>query len=196
MATILYLFLVYQFSFVCNDAYLSFQDSKNLTVGLGLTSNINGQIPIERYSNFLVIIIGVGIKYLGLKIDFWNTIFSTLTGLALLRVLYLFIQELGLPQKRYFDPKDTLGAAVIGNLAYFLQMLNYGRFGLLEPRATKRQIHNLKSNSADQDQAVPAEFFLSDRPSFIKADQDYMPKYYPLERQLSRMNLGLLVLKR
>ena len=48
-----YLFLVWRFRFICDDAFITFRYSKNLALGNGPRFNLGDAGPVEGYSNFL-----------------------------------------------------------------------------------------------------------------------------------------------
>jgi hypothetical protein len=80
--------LVYRFWFVTDDAYISFRYSRYLAGGHGLRFNLGEHVPVEGYSNFLWVVLGALVELLGLSIDLWLPIISSICGGALLYLVY------------------------------------------------------------------------------------------------------------
>ena len=56
--------LMWEFRWLCDDAFISFRYSKNLADGLGLRYN-PADPEIEGYSNFLWVVYLAGLKWIG-----------------------------------------------------------------------------------------------------------------------------------
>jgi arabinofuranosyltransferase len=88
-----YLFLVWRFRFICDDAFITFRYSKNLALGNGPRFNLGGADPVEGYSNFLWMLIASGFEYLGLATPDWMRVLSALCGVWLLLAVIRFVSR-------------------------------------------------------------------------------------------------------
>ena len=80
--------LVYRFWFLTDDSYISFRYSRNLALGNGLRFNLGDHVPVEGFSNLLWVVICAGIEWLGLAIEVWPNVLSTLCGAVLVAAVY------------------------------------------------------------------------------------------------------------
>ena len=87
------------FWFVCDDAFISFRYSDNLANGYGLLYNHSEKPPIEGYSNFLWVILGTVIIWLGFDISQIIPCFSILSGIIGLIVLEKTLKFFQIPKK-------------------------------------------------------------------------------------------------
>ena len=85
--------LVSHFWAVVDDAYISFRFSRNFAEGHGLRFNLGDHIPVEGYSNFLWVVIGSAVEWLGLDIVFWLPLISAACGSLLLFVVFDFLRR-------------------------------------------------------------------------------------------------------
>ena len=65
-------FLVWRFSWVCDDAFISFRYAKHLALGHGLRYNLGSQAPVEGYSNFLWNVLMAIIELFRLDPTIWS----------------------------------------------------------------------------------------------------------------------------
>ncbi len=92
----LWLVLVSQFWFLCDDAYISFRYARNLAQGLGITYHPLDQPPVEGYSHLLwVLWLGLGDR-LGIAPEHLAPWTSVTAGLLLLRDAARYTVRLGL----------------------------------------------------------------------------------------------------
>jgi len=81
-----------RFWFVTDDAYISFRYSRHLAEGYGLRFNLGEHVPVEGYSNFLHVIAGAVIEWLGLDIELWMPWLGFVAGSALLYRVFAVVQ--------------------------------------------------------------------------------------------------------
>jgi hypothetical protein len=88
-----YLFFVWRFRFICDDAFITYRYAKNLALGNGPRFNLGDAGPVEGYSNFLWMLIATGFEYLGLDTPDWMRVLSTLCGVWLLLAVVRFVSR-------------------------------------------------------------------------------------------------------
>ena len=88
-----YLWIARRFWFVCDDAFITFQYSKNLALGNGVRFNPGDHVPVEGYSNFLWMVVGAAIEALKLSIELWPNLISFACGTVLLWVVYRTLRQ-------------------------------------------------------------------------------------------------------
>jgi hypothetical protein len=97
-----YIFHVFHFNFMADDAFISFRYAKNFINGHGLVWNIGEQPPVEGYTNFLWVIV---ISFF-LKLGFEPVIISKILGLFFAlssTVLVYCISELIFKRKSFLN---------------------------------------------------------------------------------------------
>jgi len=95
-----YAALVRRFWFVADDAYISFRYSRNWGQGLGLRYNLGDHTPAEGYSNFLMVVDGAILEWLGLDMQFWLPLLCAVCGSILLWLVFSALRsrmDVGLP---------------------------------------------------------------------------------------------------
>ena len=88
-----YALLAWQFWFVCDDAFISFRYSRNLSEGFGLRYNIANLQPVEGYSNFLWVVIGAAVHKMGLDMVLFLPLLSSACGAWLLCLVWITARE-------------------------------------------------------------------------------------------------------
>ena len=116
-------FLMYCFSWVCDDAFISFRYAKNLASGLGLVYNPGFDLPIEGYSNFLWVLIAAVFEYFALASFNYLPLISGITGLFLLYRVYAV-------SRQHLDLSQLLSAALVLMLGLFPPFFIWGTSGL------------------------------------------------------------------
>lgn len=129
-------------------------------------------------------------------------------------------QYLGRGLRLHAKPGESLVAGAIGNVGYYSGLYIYDRFGLVEARVA-RQAARLNQRSPGHEKMVLPQFFLNDRPTYLKAHllrlpsmasrvvatkdkwqknklfSDYEPHYVELPwRDSKGSKLAMLLLKR
>jgi len=97
-----YIFHVFHFNFMADDAFISFRYAKNFINGHGLVWNIGEQPPVEGYTNFLWVMV---ISFF-LKLGFEPVIISKILGLFFAlssTVLVYCISELIFKRKSFLN---------------------------------------------------------------------------------------------
>jgi hypothetical protein len=85
--------LAKRFWFICDDAFITFQFSKNLALGNGVRFNPGEHIPVEGYSNFLWMLVGAVIETFRLNIELWPCVVSVACGTILLWLVYRTLRD-------------------------------------------------------------------------------------------------------
>lgn len=83
-----YLYLVYSWNFLCDDAFISFRYAQNLVHGYGLRYNPVEQPPVEGYSNFLWVLLLAALAKIGASPLLASRAISVLAGVLLLAAVY------------------------------------------------------------------------------------------------------------
>ena len=89
----IYTLFVWKFWFVCDDAFISFRYSKNLSLGEGLRYNLGVNPPVEGYSNFLWVLLGALILKIGLSIELVLPILSYFSGVIFLYLVHRLLTK-------------------------------------------------------------------------------------------------------
>jgi hypothetical protein len=84
LALVPLLVLALRFSFVCDDAFISFRYARNLARGLGLRYNVGEEPPVEGYSELLWVIAMAIVEWLRGDVTLWSRVLSIAAGVALL----------------------------------------------------------------------------------------------------------------
>jgi arabinofuranosyltransferase len=96
-ALVPYLWLVWRFDWLCDDAFISFRYSRHLAEGHGLVFNLGESPRVEGYSNFLWVVAMAPFEALGLDIALAARLVSIACGILLLALVARTAQrELGL----------------------------------------------------------------------------------------------------
>lgn len=90
LATYLYADGVREFRFLSDDAFISYRYSRNVFEGHGLVWNV-GEPPVEGYTSFLWIWVGVLAFHLGLEPQVLSTAITIASGALILALLYVFL---------------------------------------------------------------------------------------------------------
>jgi len=90
-----YLLGVYNWWFVCDDAFITFRYSRNLAEGLGLRYNLGDHTPVEGYSNFLWMLLAAACEAIGVSPALVTPVVSTLTGVATLWLTLHILRKMG-----------------------------------------------------------------------------------------------------
>ena len=83
-------FDLYFFSFITDDAFITFRYSKNLANGEGIVFNSSNENPVEGYSNFLWVLINTIPIFLNWDIVIWVKSLSIFISIFSILILYNF----------------------------------------------------------------------------------------------------------
>ena len=86
-----FLWGVTRFSFLCDDAFISFRYARNLAGGYGLRFNLSESPPVEGFSNLLWVLIMSGVETVGPYSTFCSRSLSVLCGVGLVLLLFRFL---------------------------------------------------------------------------------------------------------
>ena len=89
----LLLLLIRRFSFVCDDAYITFRYAQNLANGSGLRYNPGVDPPVEGYSELLWALLMAVVEGLGWDVTTWSRVLSITVAVALLILVVRFARE-------------------------------------------------------------------------------------------------------
>ncbi len=104
--------LVVRFSFLCDDAFISFRYARNLADGLGLRYNIGVEPPVEGYSEFLWVLGMSLFEWLRADVTIWSRILSGATAAALMILTIRFTRR-----------RVSASVWIVAGVAFFLATL-------------------------------------------------------------------------
>jgi arabinofuranosyltransferase len=93
LALVPFLLLVFRFSFVCDDAFISFRYARNVARGLGLRYNVGEEPPVEGYSELLWVLTMAIVEWLRGDLTFWSRVLSIAAGVTLLLRVVGFVRR-------------------------------------------------------------------------------------------------------
>ena len=98
IVTALFLALIASFSFICDDAFISFRYARNWAEGHGLRYNIEESPPVEGFSNFAWVTLAAVVERLDWDVTLALPIIRP-TRLAILRATHLPIKKIAIAAK-------------------------------------------------------------------------------------------------
>lgn len=88
LVALVHVALVRRFWFLTDDAYISFRYMRNWGSGAGLRYNLGDHVPVEGYSNFLLVAVGALVQRLGGAVEHVIPALTALCGLGLLALVF------------------------------------------------------------------------------------------------------------
>ena len=148
------LFSIIYFPITSDDAYISFEYSKNFGLGKGLYFSSVGISPSEGYSNFLWVIIGSFFVFIHLDPVFFMKLIGFLSGLLILRELRILSSIIGM--KNHWSQLPSLFLALNPYFSFWaVSGLETAFFSILILTSARLLIIEVKENDESKKLVIP-----------------------------------------